>query len=45
MTSNYSLSKPMSEGATVAVALLVGAWRATNEVTVSLSINDCQIKN
>lgn len=44
MTSNYSLSKPMSEGAAVAVALLVGAWGATNEVTVSLSINDCMNK-
>jgi hypothetical protein len=41
MTSNYSLSKPMSEGAAVAVALLVGVWGSTNEVTVSLSINDC----
>ena len=40
MTSNYSLSKPMSEGAAVAVALLVGVWGATNEATVSLSIHD-----
>jgi hypothetical protein len=44
MASNYSLSKPMSEGAAVAVAILVGAWGATNEVTVSLSINDCMNK-
>jgi len=44
MSSNYSLSKPMSDGAAVAVALLVGAWGATNEVTVSLSINDCMNK-
>lgn len=41
MTSNYSLSKPMSEGAAVAVALLIGVWGSTNEVTVSLGINDC----
>ncbi|MDX9726898.1 MAG: hypothetical protein RBT38_10970 [Bacteroidales bacterium] len=40
MTSNYSLSKPMSEGAAVAVALLVGVWGPTNEATVSLSIHD-----
>jgi len=40
MTSNYSLSKPMSEGAAIAVALLVGFWGATNEATVSLSIHD-----
>lgn len=44
MTSNYSLSKPMSDGAAVAVALLVGVWGSTNEVTASLSINDCNNK-
>jgi len=44
MTSNYSLSKPMSDGAAVAVAVLIGAWGATNEVIVSLSINDCMNK-
>src|SRR5659263_493529 len=33
MTSNYSLSKPMSEGAAIAVAVLVGFWGATNEAT------------
>lgn len=41
IVSNFSLSKPMSEGAAVAVALLVGAWGATNEVTVTLGVNDC----
>lgn len=40
MTSNYSLTKPMSEGAAVALAVLVGVWGATNEATVSLSIHD-----
>ncbi len=40
LTSNYSLSKPMSEGAAVALALLVGVWGATNEAVVSLSIHD-----
>lgn len=44
MNSNYALSKPMSDGAAVAVALLVGAWGSTNEVRVSLSINDCANK-
>jgi hypothetical protein len=44
MTSNYSLSKPMSEGAAIAVALLVGVWGATNEATVSLSIHDFSTK-
>ena len=40
LTSNYSLSKPMSEGAAIAVGLLVGSMGATNEATVSLSIHD-----
>jgi hypothetical protein len=40
LTSNYSLSKPMSEGAAIAVAVLVGVWGPTNEATVSLSIHD-----
>lgn len=40
LTSNYSLSKPMSEGAAVAMAVLVGVWGPTNEAVVSLSIHD-----
>lgn len=44
MTSNFGLSKPMSEGAAVAVGILVGAWGATNEVRVTLSISDCENK-
>jgi hypothetical protein len=44
MTSNYSLTKPMSEGAAIAVALLVGVWGATNQATVSLSIHDQSTK-
>jgi hypothetical protein len=40
LTSNYSLSKPMSEGAAVAMAVLVGWWAPTNEAVVSLSIHD-----
>lgn len=44
MTSNYGMSKPMSDGAAVALALLVGAWGSTNEVHVSLSISDCNNK-
>ncbi len=44
MTSNYSLSKPMSDGAAVAMVILVGASGATNEVHVSLSISDCTNK-
>lgn len=44
MTSNFGLSKPMSEGAAIAVGLLVGAWGSTNEVQASLSISDCENK-
>ena len=44
MTSNYSLSKPMSEGAAIALAVVVGIWGATNEAIVSLSIHDLGAK-
>jgi len=40
LTSNYSLSKPMSEGAAIAMAVLIGVWGSTNEAVVSLSIHD-----
>jgi hypothetical protein len=40
ITSNYSLSKPMSDGAAIATALLLDFWGPTNEATVSLSIHD-----
>lgn len=42
--SNYSLTKPMSQGAAIAVGVLFGAWGTTNEVTVSLNIKDCANK-
>jgi len=42
--SNYSLSKPMSQGAAIVVGVLFGAWGATNEVTVALDIKDCANK-
>lgn len=44
ITSNYSLSKPMSEGGAIALNLLVGAYGATNQVTVSMSIHDSKTK-
>lgn len=44
LTSNYSLAKPMSEGAAIAAAVLVGFMGNTNEVLVSLGINDCSNK-
>jgi len=44
LTSNYSLSKPMSEGAAIAVGLIGGTTGNTNEATVSLSIHDSGTK-
>jgi hypothetical protein len=42
LTSNFGLSKPMSEGAAVALGLLVGVWGSTNEVRTTLTIYDCK---
>ncbi len=42
ITSNYALSKPMSDGAAVALGLLVGFWGATNQTTVVMEIHDGQ---
>jgi hypothetical protein len=40
MTSNFGLSKPMSDGAAVAEAILSDSRSSTNEVHASLSISD-----
>ncbi|MBS1511207.1 MAG: hypothetical protein JST86_10220 [Bacteroidetes bacterium] len=40
ISSRASMKKPMSEGAAVAVGLLVGAWGNTNDVQTSISINE-----
>jgi hypothetical protein len=40
MTSNYGLSKPMSEGLAIAAAILADSWSSTNEVHATLSISD-----
>lgn len=40
MTSNYALSKPMSQGAAVAMFVLVGFAGATASTTVDLSVHD-----
>lgn len=44
ITSNFSLTKPMSEGGAIALGLLFGVWTPTNQVHVSLNINDCKYK-
>lgn len=42
ISGKSTLSKPMSEGAAVAVGILVGAWGSTNKTTTTLSIHDTQ---
>lgn len=44
ITSNFALAKPMSEGAAIAVGLLVGIWGNTNNTTVAMEIHDRQDK-
>lgn len=41
MTSNFGLTKPMSTGAAIAMAVVVGFYGSTNEVTVSMSLKNC----
>ena len=45
LSSQFSLSKPMSGGAAVALLFLTGFGGATNEVTVSMSLKDCSQKS
>lgn len=40
ISGKATLSKPMSEGAAVALGLLVGAWGTTNRTTTTLTIHD-----
>jgi hypothetical protein len=42
ISSRASMKKPMSDGAAVAVGLLVGAWGNTNDVQTSISINEAK---
>lgn len=40
ISGKATLSQPMSDGAAVALGLLVGAWGSTNKTTTSLTIHD-----
>ena len=40
MQDRTSMEKPMSEGAAVAVGILVGAWGNTNKVATTINIHD-----
>lgn len=45
INSNFKLSKPMSEGAAIALGVVFGVWGNTNEVVINMSINDCDTQN
>lgn len=40
ITSRFNTTKPMSEGAAVALGVLFGFWGTTNETSVTLSLHD-----
>lgn len=40
LSSNYSLSKPMSQGTAIAVGVLLGGFGATNSTVIDLSLFD-----
>ena len=40
LTTDVRTSKPMSDGAAVAVGLLVGAWGATNQANITVDIHE-----
>lgn len=42
LTTSVRTTKPMSDGAAVAVGLLVGAWGATNQANISVNIHEAE---
>jgi hypothetical protein len=40
LTTNVRTTKPMSDGAAVAVGVLVGAWGATNQANITVNIHE-----
>jgi hypothetical protein len=42
ITSVFNTTKPMSEGAAVALGVLFGAWGTTNQTTANLTIHDSE---
>lgn len=44
LSSTYSMSKPLSNGAAVALGLLGGVWGPTNMTTATLEIHDFETK-
>ncbi|MDT0649826.1 hypothetical protein [Autumnicola edwardsiae] len=37
---NFETDKPMSDGASIALGVLVGFWGATNSATINMSVNN-----
>jgi len=42
LTTNVRTTKPMSDGAAIAVGVLVGAWGATNQANITVNIHETQ---
>lgn len=42
ITGKFETDKPMSDGASIALGLLVGFWGTTNSATVNMSINNAE---
>ncbi len=40
ISTNISMEKPMSEGAAVAIGVLIGAWGATNKANITINIHE-----
>ncbi|CAM4090985.1 hypothetical protein [Gillisia limnaea] len=40
ITGNFETDKPMSDGASIALGLLVGFWGSTNAATINMSVNN-----
>ena len=45
LSSNFGLSKPMSTGGAIAMAVLIGYGGSTNEVVATVSIKNCEDKS
>jgi hypothetical protein len=43
MSTNVRTTKPMSEGAAVAVGLLMGTWGATNQANITINIHENEV--
>ncbi|PPK88559.1 hypothetical protein CLV84_1527 [Neolewinella xylanilytica] len=42
LITRFNTSKPMSQGAAIAVGVLLGAWGTTNSTTVNMDLHDAQ---